>query len=225
MSGMKNSSTLRKAAIVLALFVVLFLPVEWAWRQVMISYGRFLAAAVEPAVNALDWTETSYRIGIDKKDFSVTARMTVRDRKRYLGEFEQIGLRPINLVTYNLILWGALFPASALFLPARARYRYLFIAPLVIVAWHACDLMIFTQNTYWVLAKELHRKFPAIVPYRFLSSWLWWWTFELNRRIIDPFLPMLLWMIFCWKSFGQRQTPNSNGRRPRREQKITAAPR
>jgi hypothetical protein len=121
---MKNSSTLRKAAIVLVLFVVLFFPIEWAWGRVMISYGRFLAAAVEPVVNALDWSDASYRLTVDKEDVVVTARMTVRDHGRYLGEYEQVGLRPINLVSYNLGLWGALLLASAFFVPPHARYRY-----------------------------------------------------------------------------------------------------
>ncbi|MDD4051666.1 MAG: hypothetical protein PHR28_07205 [candidate division Zixibacteria bacterium] len=198
---MKSLSRPAKAAVIVILFMILFFPVERLWSNVSLPYGRVLAAVVEPLVNALDVSDVSYRLTIDKEDFVVTARMTVIDHGRNLGQYEQTGLRPINLVSYNLSLWGALFLASFFFLPARARLRYLIIAPIIIVMWHVCDLAIFAQNTYWMLAEELHRQFPEAVPYRFLSNWLWWWTFELNRRIIDPFLPMLLWLIFCWKPF------------------------
>jgi hypothetical protein len=196
---MKSLSKPAKAAVIIILFVALFFPVDWLWSTVSLSYGRFLAAVVEPLVNTLDLSDVSYHLTVDKGDFVVTAHLAVVDHGRTLGEYEQTGLRPVNLVSYNLSLWGALFLASAFFLPPRARYRYLIIAPIIIIIWHACDLSIFAQNTYWVLAKGLHRQFPETMPYRFLSSWLWWWTFELNRRIIDPFLPMLLWLIICWK--------------------------
>ncbi len=198
---MKSLSKPVKAVVIVILFVVLFFPVDRLWNNLSPSYSRLLVAVVEPLVNVLDLSNVSYRMTVDAENFIVTARMAVVDHGRDLGQYEQTGLRPINLVSYNLGLWAALFLASAFFLPPRARYRYLIVAPVVIILWHACDLAIFAENTYWMLAKGLNRQFPDAVSYRFLSSWLWWWTFELNRRIIDPFLPMLLWLIICWKSF------------------------
>jgi hypothetical protein len=198
---MRNLSKPAKAAIIIALFVILFLPMEWLWSKTSPSYARFIAGVVAPLVNALDPADVSYSVTTDPDNFVVTARRVVVDHGRNLGPYEQTGLRPINMVSYNLVLWAALGAASFLFLPARARYRYLIIAPAVIIAWHVCDVVIFTQNTYWMLIKDLNRQFPGAAPYRFLPSWLWWWGFELNRRIIDPFLPMLLWLIFCWKPF------------------------
>jgi len=91
--------------------------------------------------------------------------------------------------------------ATVVFIGPRARWQYLLVAPALIILWHVCDLMIFAKNTRWMLLVKLYEQFPAYVDYSFGWHWFWHWALELNRRIIDPFLPLLLWIVFCSKSF------------------------
>lgn len=201
MSGMRSLSPPIRIILVVVLLGLCYLPVAWLWGRMLPSYSRLIAAASESITNAIEFSDTSYRIAVDGSDFKVTARMRVMDGVVEKGRYEQSGDRPIDLVSYNLALWGALGLATILFVSAKARLRFLLIAPAIIIAWHLCDLMIFAKNTHWVLAKELHRQFPALVSYSFSWNWLWWWALELNRRIIDPFLPLALWLMFCLRSF------------------------
>ena len=201
MSGMRSLSPPIRIILVVAMFGLCYLPAAWAWGKMLPSYSRLIAGVSETLANAVEFSDASYRIAVDGPDFKVTVRMRVMDGVVEKGRYEQSGTRPTDLVSYNLALWGALGLATILFVSPKARLRFFLIAPAIIIVWHLCDLMIFAKNSHWVLTKELHRQFPALVAYSLSWNWWWWWTLELNRRIIDPFLPLALWLIFCLRSF------------------------
>ena len=198
---MKSLSKSAKIIAAVVLFAVLYVPVNLLWKQALPSYAGFLAGVGETAVNALEFSDTSYRVSVEQGDFKVVAHVAVGGRRSRLGEYELPGTRPTDLVTYNLSLWAALALATTVFIGPSARWRFLLIAPLIIFLWQLCDLTIFAKNTRWILVKDLNKQFPTVIDYSYSWHWLWYWAQELNRRIIDPFLPLLLWIVFCSKSF------------------------
>jgi hypothetical protein len=202
---MRDLSKGAKIIIVVVLSGLLYLPAGWLWRQALPSYSRFLAATAQTVVNIIDWSPAKYAIIVNQNDFEVTVKHPLGTPPN-AKEYAQTGTRPTDLVSYNLSLWAALFLASVLFINARARWTFLIIPLVVLVVWHLCDLFIFAMNTHWVLVKYLNEHHPQLIDYGHARHYVWWWALELNRRIIDPFLPLLLWIIFCAKSFFSRDT-------------------
>jgi hypothetical protein len=198
---MRNLSRSAKLLIAIGLFIVLYMPVELLWVQVRPAYADFLAGVAEPVINLLEFSDTSYRVTAKEDNFEVVAHVRVGGQYSRAGQYELPGKRKLDLVTYNMSLWATLFLATVLFVNRRARLRYLIIAPLAIFVWHVCDLTIFAKNTKWILIKQLNGRFPAMVSYSLTWNWLWYWAQEFNRRIVDPFLPLLLWVVFCATSF------------------------
>ncbi len=198
---MRNLSRSAKILLAVGLFVVLYLPVELLWVQVRPAYARILAGISEPVMNLLDFSNTTYRVNVKEDSFEIVARIRLGGTYSRRNVYELPGKRKLDLVTYNMSLWATLFLATVLFLDRRARLRYVIIAPIVIFAWHICDLIIFAENTRWILTKDLSAKFPTMIHYSFSWNWFWYWAQELNRRIIDPFLPLLLWIISCARRF------------------------
>ncbi len=184
-----------------AALAVLYFPINLLWMQVLPSYARIMAAIGEASSNAIEFSDTVYRFALEGGDFKVIARATVSGAQARSDSYELDGTRPADLVAYNLSLWAALALATAAFIGPKARWRYLLVAPALIILWHVCDLIIFAKNTRWMLLIKLNEQFPAYVDYSFGWHWFWHWALELNRRIIDPFLPLLLWIVFCSKSF------------------------
>ncbi len=198
---MRNSSRRTKILIAVGLFIVLYLPVELLWEQARPAYAKVLAGIAEPVMNLVDFSNTTYRINIREDSFEVVARIRLGGNYSRRNVYELPGSRKLDMVTYNMSLWATLFLATVLFLDGRSRGRFLVIAPLVIFGWHVCDLVIFAENTRWILTKDLSASYPAMISYSLSWNWFWYWAQELNRRIIDPFLPLLLWIIICAKSF------------------------
>ena len=197
---MRSLSRPAKIFIIIALFAVFYLPTGWLWGKVLPSYSQVLATVSEWFVNAIETADTTYVITIVQGRFEVNAQVRIgRGYNRQV--FGLSGKRPTDLVSYNLSLWAALFLASCLFMGRSARWKFLLISPVVLILWHVCDLTIFAKNTRWILVRDLSREYPALIGYSVNWHWFWMWALELNRRIIDPFLPLLLWFVFCFKSF------------------------
>ncbi|HUV29857.1 MAG TPA: hypothetical protein VMY05_02015 [Acidobacteriota bacterium] len=190
-----------KIILVLVIFLVLYIPVGWLWGKALPAYSRFLASVSQTVTNAFESADTSYRITVDRGDFVVAARITVGGAYGRDQMFELPGNRPTDTVSYNLSLWAALFLATVVFIKPPARWRFLLIAPLLIVLWHICDLFIFAKNTRWILVKDLQQDYARYVSYSYNWHWFWMWALEFNRRIVDPFLPLALWFLFCFRSF------------------------
>ncbi len=204
MSGMRNSSRQAKIGLALLLFVLLYGPAYWVWTAARPAYCQILANTAQRAANTFEFSDTAYRISIAGENFKGTANVVVRPPRGRESQFELGGERPTGEVTYNLGLWLALYAATLLFISPRARLWFGLGAPLGIMLWHLCDLFIFLKNTRWVLIKDLAREFPGIVIYSSSWNWFWWWWMELNDRIIDPLLPLALWIIICAPSFLRR---------------------
>jgi len=198
---MKNSSKSVKTLIAVVLFIILYLPISLVWDQIRPAYSRTLADIAEPVVNIIEFSDASYRIDVGQNEFLTVARVRVGGEYTRIGEYELEGARKADLVSYNLSLWVTMLLATGLFVDRRTLLKFLIITPLILIAWHVCDLTIFAKNTRWRLVKDLHDQYPAYIDYSYSWNWFWFWAQELNRRIIDPFLPLLLWLIFCARSF------------------------
>ncbi len=196
---MKNLRALYRIVVVIALFIVTYVPIELLWQQLLPTYSEFLSGLAERIANTVETRGSWYSIRVKGDDFVVEAFIVLPGNRSNQYSFD--GTRPTNLVSYNLALWAALGIASAFFLNRKARWKFLLLAPLIVVAWHVCDLVIFAKNARWMLLQDLQRQDPHMVDYSAAWQWFWWWLFELNRRIIDPFLPLLLWILFCARSF------------------------
>jgi hypothetical protein len=197
---MRSLSRPVKIVVVIALFVVLYVPTTLLWGKVLPSYSRVLTTVSAWFVNVIEATDTAYLVAIEGEDFKVTARVSVGSGFKR-STFQLTGTRPTDLVSYNLSLWVAFFLASFAFVGRSARWRFLLISPVIIVLWHVCDLTIFAKNTRWILVKDLSAEYPRLIGYSFNWHWFWMWALELNRRIIDPLLPLVLWFVFCFRSF------------------------
>jgi len=205
---MKNLRAPAKIALVIVLFAVTYVPIELLWQRLLPTYSRLLSAVAESVANVIETRGSWYGVQVKGDDFVVEAYIALPGNRSNQYSFDCT--RPTNLVSYNIPLWAALATASAYFLKRKTRWKFLLLAPLIIVAWHVCDLTIFAKNARWMLLQDLHRQNPHFVDYNVKWQWFWWWLFELNRRIIDPFLPLLLWILFCARPFSAglgRQTP------------------
>ena len=198
---MRNLSKSARILIAILLFGILYVPTSLLWNMARPAWCRVLASVSQPIINIIEITDTSYRIEIEGGDFKLTARMAVKGKQSRPETYELSGTRKGDLVTYNLNLWAALFLATVAFIGKPARWKYLLLAPLIIVLFQFFDLAIFAKNTRWILVKDLSPKFPYAVDYNYSWHWFWYWAQELDRRILDPFLPLLLWIMFCVKSF------------------------
>jgi len=201
-----------KILIAIGLFIVLYLPVELVWEMVRPGYAGILAGVAEPVINLVDLSNTTYRVNAGEENFKIVARINSGGKHSRRNVYELPGNRKVDMVTYNMGLWATLFLATAAFLDRRSRLYFLIIAPLIIFCWHVCDLFIFAENTRWILTKDLSAQFPSLIQYSLSWNWIWYWAQELNRRIIDPFLPLLLWLIFCAGSFFGTSNANAAGR-------------
>jgi hypothetical protein len=146
---------------------------------------------------------------VDGGDYIVVARTSLPDNRRSGNVYKLNGTRKIDLVSYNSGLWAALLLATIAFVSPSGRWKFLLIAPIILFLWHLCDLTIFAKNTRWILVKDLNQQAPSLIDYSYSWHWFWYWAKELNRRIIDPFLPLLLWIIFCARSFFTLQESGS----------------
>jgi len=207
---MKSLSKPVRIFIIIILFAVIYVPVGLLWEKVLPLYSEILASLSEGIINAIEFSDTSYIITVDRGDFKVDARVAIGSGYSR-SRFQLSGTRPADLVTYNLSLWAAFFLASFAFQDRSARWRFLLISPVILVLWHICDLTIFAKNTRWILVRDLSEQYPSLIGYSLSWHWFWMWVLEFNRRIIDPFLPLLLWFVFCFRSFFARpstDTPN-----------------
>lgn len=198
---MKNLSRQAKIGLTLLLFLLLYGPAYWAWTTVRPGYCQILANLAEGTANALEFSGATYRVTVAGDNFKGVANVAVRPPRGRESRFELGGERPTGEVTYNLALWLALMAATFLFIAPRSRLWFGIGAPFGIIVWHMCDLFILLKNTRWVLLKDLSTDFPEVVAYSGAWNWFWWWWMEINSRIIDPFLPLALWIILCGKSF------------------------
>lgn len=198
---MKNLSKPAKLLISAALFAACYIPINLVWEQVLPSYSQFVASASDTFVNMIEFSDTSYSISVEESNYRCMARVPVTDSNGSKKTYRLSGTRRTDMVAYNMSLWAALLLATVAFLKPSARWRFLLIAPVIIFLWHICDLTIFAKNTRWIIIKDLNGQNPSLIDYSYSWHWFWYWAKELNRRIIDPFLPILLWIIFCTKSY------------------------
>ncbi|MCP4569728.1 MAG: hypothetical protein GY841_19280 [FCB group bacterium] len=193
---MTNLSKPIRIFVVIGLFCVLFIPIDVLWGKLRPGYSRVITPVAEFTANLIEFSDISYVMKTVDDNFSVDAQLTI-GRQFYNKE----GRRPADLVTYNLVLWAALFLSTFFFIDSRARLKFLIIAPIVLILWHLCDLTIFAKNAHWMLKQNLNQNYRGMIEYSHSWQWFWWWAFELNQKIIDPLLPILLWVIFCFRSF------------------------
>lgn len=185
----------------LALFILSYVAVFWLWVIAQPAYGRFLATASHGFINAIGAVDTSYRIEFVDSAIRVKMRVSYGPPGRGLARNAELTGRQINEVSYNLCLWGALFLATALFVNSTSRRKFLLIGPVLIIFWHVCAVTIYANFHRMRLIETLYLDYPDMVSYS--PGWRWFWesALVLNLTIVDPLLPMFLWILFCARSF------------------------
>lgn len=198
---MKSLSRRNKTLIALVLFVVSYLAIYWLWVKAQPLYGRFLAAASDGIVNAIGATDTSYKIEFVDSVIQVKTRVSYGPPGKGMGRNSRGAGRQIDEVSYNLCLWAALLVATAPFVNSSSRWRFLLIGFVLMVFWHVCAVTICANYYRMLLIETLYHDYPDMVSYS--SGWHWFWesALVLNLRIMDPLLPMFLWILFCSRSF------------------------
>lgn len=198
---MKSLSRRARILIALALFVVSYLAVFWLWIRMLPAYGQFLAVASEGFVTAIESADTSYKIEFVDLSIQVKTRVAYGPPGSRKGRHARTAGRPINEVSYNLCLWAALFLATVPFVNSSSRWRFLLLGLILMVFWHVCDVTIYAKNCRWTILDSLHQDYPELVSYSSVWRWFWTWALVINLRIVDPLLPMFLWILFCARSF------------------------
>jgi hypothetical protein len=201
---MKGLSKGAKVFLILVLFGILCVPATWVWGKLVPSYNRLLASVGGTFINAVETTGATYTVAVDSTNFHVGVTVPVGLGPAQRGKYELQGKNPANMVSFNLILWAALLVATVAFVGWSARWKYLLIAPAVLFVWHIFDLAIFAKLTRWIAVKDVYRQYPNLVDYSYAWEWFWWWAKEFNRYIIVAFLPLLLWIVLCFRSFRER---------------------
>lgn len=183
------------------MFAVSYVAVFWLWGKAQPAYGRFLAETSDLFVNATAATGTAYRINFVDSAIQVKMRVSYGPPHKGMGRNLRGAGRPIGEVSYNLCLWAALFLATSLFVNAASRMRFLLIGLVLTIFWHVCAVTILANYHRIKLIESLYRDYPDMVS--FSPGWCWFWesALVLNLRIVDPFLPMFLWIFFCARSF------------------------
>ncbi len=203
------------------IFGVSYVLVHLLWSQGLPAYGDFLASISEDVINGLEGTQTSYRVVVDEAAFKVRVRVPYGPQSRPKARNLESEGRPVQDVTYNICLWAALFAATAPFVNRSARLRFLLIGLGAMVLWHICDLTITAKNCRWIVMQSLHDDYGDATAHSSAWHWFWNWAYVFNIRIIDPFLPFLLWTIFCSRSLLAVSRTSGAQKSPRRDHVAT----
>lgn len=191
-----------KVLLIVGAFLVCYLPLSWVWEKALPTYSGFVCVASESLVNTIELTSgIRHGLEITNEDFVIKSDLVTRMPGRGRVRLSQDGNRPYSLVSYNLTLWAGILISTCAFIDRKAILRYFVIGLVVLVAAHLFDLTIFVKNTRSILLSAVTRQYEIDVNYSYVWHRIWWWSLELNRRIIAPSLPLLLWIVLCWRSF------------------------
>ncbi len=186
----------------MAISIAAYFPAYFTWSKLLSPYAVLITNTSRKILKVCSNHNVVYEISLDSSNFMITAYLLPQNHS-VTKEIPVIGSKAIDEVTYNGSLWLALLLASLLFIPSSVWLRFFGFSLIILFLWHVLDIVIVAHYTGYkaiVFAEKLLN--PKDLPSNnLLWSEIWEQSLFFKTRILDPFLPLLLWIVFCSRTF------------------------